>query len=112
MVQVIEHINVDYARDRYAGHPRQGGIFTFGNGETAVIYNRAPCRYQEQADVEHDYYGYHETGYSQGSSSSRGDNDYYGTGFSQGSSNNSGNNPPPPPVPRHDRADAKRHRSF
>jgi len=55
----IEHLQVDYARDRYAGHPRQGGIFDFGGGEIAVLYNRAPCAYREIADVGHDYTGYH-----------------------------------------------------
>jgi len=59
MLRNIEHIKVDYARDRYAGHPRQGGIFNFGDGEIAIIYNRAPCRYQERADVSHDHNGYH-----------------------------------------------------
>lgn len=55
----IEHLQVDYAKDRYAGHPRQGGIFDFGGGEIAVLYNRAPCAYQTYADVGHDYTGYH-----------------------------------------------------
>lgn len=55
----LEHIDVDYARDRYAGHPRQGGIFNFGDGEIAVIYNRAPCAYKNYSDVKHDLGGYH-----------------------------------------------------
>jgi len=59
LITDIEHIQVDYARDRYAGHPRQGGIFNFGGGEIAVIYNRAPCRYEALSDVRHDYGGYH-----------------------------------------------------
>ena len=59
MIHDIQHIKVDYARDRYAGHPRQGGIFNFGDGEIAIIYNRAPCAYQHITDVYHDYGGYH-----------------------------------------------------
>ena len=55
----VEHMLVDYARDRYAGHPRQGGIFNFGGGEIAVIYNRAPCAYRHRNDVRHGYNGYH-----------------------------------------------------
>ncbi len=55
----VEHLHVDYARDRYAGHPRQGGIFNFGGGEIAVIYNRAPCAYRNYSDVKHDLGGYH-----------------------------------------------------
>ncbi|MCY4409795.1 MAG: sialidase family protein [Caldilineaceae bacterium] len=55
----VEHTLVDYARDRYAGHPRQGGIFDFGGGEIAVIYNRAPSAYRHRNDVRHGYDGYH-----------------------------------------------------
>ena len=55
----VEHTQVDYARDRYAGHPRQGGIFNFGGGEIAIIYNRAPCAYRNWSDVKHDLGGYH-----------------------------------------------------
>ena len=58
MVTDIEHVQMDYARDRYAAHPRQGGIFNFGGGEIAVIYYRAPCRYQEPKDVLHGPDGY------------------------------------------------------
>ena len=59
MLHDIEHIVVDCDRNRYAGHPRQGGIFQFGPSEIAVLYNRAPCRYQEPADCAHDLGGYH-----------------------------------------------------
>jgi len=59
MLSNIEHLEVDYARDRYGGHPRQGGIFKFGSDEIAVLYNRAPCAYREPADVRHDLGGYH-----------------------------------------------------
>jgi len=59
MLADIEHLRVDYARDRYAGHPRQGGIFDFGGGEIAVLYNRAPSAYRTITDIGHDYTGYH-----------------------------------------------------
>jgi hypothetical protein len=60
MLRDIQHVQVDYAPDRYSGHPRQGGIFNFApRNEIAVIYNRAACRYLEPADVRHDYHGYH-----------------------------------------------------
>jgi hypothetical protein len=55
----VEHLKVDYARDRYSGHPRQGGIFNFGNGEIAILYHRAPCAYHSRTDVLHDFGGYH-----------------------------------------------------
>jgi len=53
-----EHVEVDYAQDRYAAHPRQGGIFNFGGGEIAVLYFRAPCAYREKSDVTHGFEGY------------------------------------------------------
>jgi hypothetical protein len=53
MLSDIEHIQVDYARDRYAGHPRQGGIFNYGGGEIAILYNRAPCAYRVRTDISH-----------------------------------------------------------
>lgn len=55
----VEHIDVFYDRGRYAGHPRQGGIFNFGGGEIAVIHNNAPCAYARPEDVKHDWGGYH-----------------------------------------------------
>ncbi len=58
MLTEIEHIQVDYARDRYAAHPRQGGIWDFGGGELAVVYNRAPCAYRVPLDVTHGHEGY------------------------------------------------------
>ena len=58
-IRDIEHVVVDHARDRYAGHPRQGGIFNFCDGEITIIYYRAPCRYETRTDIQHDYGGYH-----------------------------------------------------
>lgn len=59
MLRDINHFKIDYDTDRFAGHPRQGGVFNFGNGEIAIIYNRAPCSYQMETEVHHDYGGYH-----------------------------------------------------
>ena len=59
MIKDVQHVEVDYDKQRYAGHPRQGGIFDFGDGEIAVLYNRAPSAYTEWADVRHDWGGYH-----------------------------------------------------
>ncbi|MEM7125637.1 MAG: sialidase family protein [Chloroflexota bacterium] len=55
----VEHIKVDYAKDRYAGHPRQGAVFNYGDGEIGIIYNRASCLYTNPSDVRHDWGGYH-----------------------------------------------------
>ena len=33
------------------GHPRQGGIFSFGRDEIAVIHNHAPCGYDRPESV-------------------------------------------------------------
>ncbi len=53
LITDAEHVQVDYAKDRYAGHPRQGGIFNYGNGEIAIMYNRAPCAYRARTDISH-----------------------------------------------------------
>ncbi|MAE60237.1 MAG: hypothetical protein CMJ49_02655 [Planctomycetaceae bacterium] len=60
MIKNIQHTVIDLDKTRYAGHPRQGGIFDFGNGELAVLYNRAPCAYKQWPDVRHDVGGYHQ----------------------------------------------------
>lgn len=36
-------------------HPVCGGLFNFGGGEIAIIYDRAPCKYQSIFDVTHSY---------------------------------------------------------
>lgn len=59
LIRDVRHLKLCYCRKTYCGHPRQGGIFYFGNGEVAVIHNHAPCAYQKKADVAHDYGGYH-----------------------------------------------------
>ena len=55
----VKHIKIHGSKDTYCGHPRQGGIYNFGNGELAVIHNHAPCGYQKPEDVYHDEFGYH-----------------------------------------------------
>ena len=55
----VRHVRVHGSQDAYCGHPRQGGIFNFGNGELAVIHNHAPCTYERPEDVRHDEFGYH-----------------------------------------------------
>jgi hypothetical protein len=52
----IRHITIDYDQQAYCGHPRQCGIWGFGHGELAVLYRRAPCRYETEKDVSHSPY--------------------------------------------------------
>jgi hypothetical protein len=51
----VRHVKIAYSKDAYCGHPRAGAVYSFGNGELAVIYNRAPCAYQRREDVGHDF---------------------------------------------------------
>jgi hypothetical protein len=52
----IHHITVDYDKRTYCGHPRQqGGMWNFGGGEIAVVYRRAPCKYETDRDVSHSW---------------------------------------------------------
>ena len=55
----VRHRKLCGTKDTYCGHPRQGGIYYFGDGEIAVIHNHAPCAYQWEEDVAHDAGGYH-----------------------------------------------------
>ena len=55
----IEHVKVCGSPETYCGHPRQGGIHYFGNGELVLIHNHAPCAYERPEDVRHDEHGYH-----------------------------------------------------
>ncbi len=55
----IEHIHICGSEDTFCAHPRQGGIFNFGNNEIALIHNHAPCRYDTPESVMHDFGGYH-----------------------------------------------------
>ena len=49
----VRHIKLCYSRDRYCGHPRQSGIFNYGNGEIAVLHSHAPSRYEVLTDIDH-----------------------------------------------------------
>src|SRR2546423_536986 len=55
----VEHIKLHGDRTTFCGHPRQCGIFNFERGEIAVLHNHAPCAYQKQTDIQHDFGGYH-----------------------------------------------------
>jgi len=55
----VEHVKLHGDRASYCGHPRQCGIFHFGQNEIAVMHNHAPCAYQKPTDVQHDFGGYH-----------------------------------------------------
>ena len=58
MIGEIEHVVLCSSKDRYCGHPRQGGIRYFGNGELVVLHNHAPCSYQARNEAWHDVAGY------------------------------------------------------
>ena len=49
----IQHIKLCYSKDRYCGHPRQCGIYNFGNGEIAVMHHHAQAAYQSYEDITH-----------------------------------------------------------
>ena len=44
-----------YSKETYCGHPRQSGIFNYGNGEIAVLHSHAPSRYQVVDDISHSF---------------------------------------------------------
>ena len=49
----IHHIKLCYSKDRYCGHPRQCGIYNFGNGEIAVLHHHAQSTYESREDIRH-----------------------------------------------------------
>ena len=51
----LEHIVIARYPSVYCGHPRQGGMFNFGNGELAVVFNRAPWEYRHTNEFPHDF---------------------------------------------------------
>ncbi len=55
----IRHMRICGDKNTYCGHPRQGGLFDFGDGHLALVHNHAPCAYQKREDVQHDFHGYH-----------------------------------------------------
>lgn len=54
-IEDVRHIKVCGSKDTYCGHPRQGGIFNFGDAEIAVIHSHASCAYQDPLDVSHSF---------------------------------------------------------
>ena len=56
----IHHSKLCYSKDRYCGHPRQCGIYNFGNGEIAVMHHRARSTYRTLNDIRH---GWDDIGY-------------------------------------------------
>ena len=56
----IHHSKLCYSKDRYCGHPRQCGIYNFGNGEIAVMHHRAQAAYRTLNDIRH---GWDDIGY-------------------------------------------------
>ncbi len=51
----VQHTTLCYSKERYCGHPRQSGIFNYGNGEIAVLHSHAPSRYQVTDDINHSF---------------------------------------------------------
>lgn len=51
----LNHVRIAYSKDAYCGHPRAGALYNFGGGELVVVYNRAPCAYQEPGETGHDF---------------------------------------------------------
>ena len=49
----VRHISIHGSRHTYCGHPRQGGIFNFGNGELAVIHNHRSSAYERPGGRGH-----------------------------------------------------------
>ena len=47
----VRHMVVDYDKKNFCGHPRLGGVKSFGHGELAVLYCRAACAYKTSSDV-------------------------------------------------------------
>ena len=51
----MRHTKLCYSKETYCGHPRQSGIFNYGNGEIAVLHSHAPSRYQIVDDISHSF---------------------------------------------------------
>ena len=51
----VRYTRLCYSKERYCGHPRQSGIFNYGNGELAVLHSHAPSRYQVRDDISHSF---------------------------------------------------------
>ena len=51
----VRHTKLCYSKHTYCGHPRQTGIFNYGNGELLVGHSHAPSRYQVPEDIGHSF---------------------------------------------------------
>ena len=51
----VHHTKLCYSKHTYCGHPRQTGIFNYGNGELLVGHSHAPSRYQVPKDIGHSF---------------------------------------------------------
>lgn len=56
----LHHLKLCYSKDRYCGHPRQCGIYNFGDGELAVLHHHAQSSYKNREDIRH---GWDQQGY-------------------------------------------------
>ena len=52
----VRHTKLCYSKERYCGHPRQSGIFNYGNGELVVLHSHAPSRYEVLTDISHSFW--------------------------------------------------------
>ena len=59
VISDVQHIKLHGDPNTYCGHPRQCGLFNFGQGEIVVMHNHAPSLYQVRRDIQHDFAGYH-----------------------------------------------------
>ena len=55
----IRHVHICGGKDLYCAHPRQYGMWNFGNGEIAVVHAHAPWDYRK----EYPMHGFGEKGY-------------------------------------------------
>ena len=54
VISDVQHIKLHGDPNTYCGHPRQCGLFNFGQGEIVVMHNHAPSLYQVRRDIQHD----------------------------------------------------------
>ncbi|MBM3934394.1 MAG: exo-alpha-sialidase [SAR202 cluster bacterium] len=51
----LRHTKVCYSKENCCGHPRQSGIFYYGNGEIAALHSHATSAYANKYDVSHSF---------------------------------------------------------
>ncbi len=51
----LRHTVVCHSKETYCGHPRQSGIFYYGNGEIAALHSHAECKYRHKLDTGHSF---------------------------------------------------------